>query len=234
MKKIAVLGSGVVGQTISARLTGLGYEVMLGTRNVQNTLAKSEKDMYGRPPFNEWHKQNPQVKLGTFAEAASFGEFIINASNGQGTLEVLKLAGKNELAGKTLLDISVPLDFSKGMPPSLSVCNTDSLAEQIQREFPLTKVVKSLNTMNAYIMVNPAIIPGDHNVFISGNDADAKKGVKNLLAQFGWKEKNMLDLGDITTARGPEMILPIWLRLFNALQNPSFNFHIAVGSPPNR
>jgi predicted dinucleotide-binding enzyme len=231
MKKIAVLGSGVVGQTISAKLTGLGYEVMLGTRNVSSTQAKSEKDMYGRPPFNEWHKQNPQVKLGTFAEAAAFGEMVVNASNGQGSLEVLKLAGKENLAGKTLLDIANPLDFSKGMPPSLTVCNTDSLGEQIQRELPQTKVVKSLNTMNAYIMVNPDMIPGEHNVFLSGNDADAKKDVKNFLAQFGWKEKNMLDLGDITTARGTEMLLPIWVRLLNALQNPSFNFHIVVGSP---
>lgn len=233
MKKIAVLGSGVVGQTISARLSGLGYDVMVGTRNIQNTLAKSEKDMFGRPPFKEWHNQNPRVKLGTFAEAASFGEFIVNASNGMGTMEALKLAGKNSFDGKIMLDISVPLDFSKGMPPSLSVCNTDSLAEQIQRELPQTKVVKSLNTMNAYIMVNPGMIPGDHNVFISGNDAGAKQEVKNILAQFGWKEKNMIDLGDITTARGVEMMLPVWIRLFNALQNPSFNFHIVVGSPPN-
>jgi len=234
MKKIAVMGSGVVGQTISARLTGLGYEVMVGTRNVQNTLSKNEKDMFGRPPFNEWHKQNPQVKLGTFAEAAAFGEMVVNASNGQGSLEALKLAGKENLAGKTLLDIANPLDFSKGMPPSLTVCNTDSLAEQIQLEFPQTKVVKSLNTMNAYIMVNPGMIPGDHNVFISGNDADAKKDVKYLLSQMGWTEKNMIDLGDITTSRGTEMLLPVWVRLLNALQNPSFNFHIAIGSPPIR
>lgn len=232
MKKIAVLGSGVVGQTLASKLTELGYEVMLGTRNVADTLARNDNDMYGRPPFKEWYKQNPSVKLGTFAEAAGFGEIIINALNGQGTMIALNLAGKDSLAGKIILDIANPLDFSKGMPPSLTICNTDSLAEQIQREFPLCKVVKSLNTMNAYVMVNPGMIPGDHNVFLSGNDSGAKAEVKKILTDFGWKDKNILDLGDISTARGPEMILPIWVRLLNAMKNPSFNFHIVTANPP--
>jgi len=129
-----------------------------------------------------------------------------------------------------MLDISNPLDFSKGMPPSLSVCNTDSLGEQIQRTYPELKVVKTLNTMNAYIMVNPAALPSDHTVFVSGNDGSAKQQVKNILKSFGWKEKNMIDLGDITTARGTEMLLPIWVRLWGALQNPMFNFNIVTGS----
>jgi 8-hydroxy-5-deazaflavin:NADPH oxidoreductase len=232
MKNIVILGTGVVGQTLAAKLAGSGYEVMLGTRNINETLAKNEKDSFGRPPFKDWYKQNPQIKIGTFAEAASFGELIINATNGKGSLEALKLAGEGSLSGKTILDISNPLDFSKGMPPTLTVCNDDSLGEQIQRQFPKANVVKSLNTMNAWVMVNPGMVNGDHTVFVSGNNPDAKKEVKDLLTGFGWKEKNILDLGDISTARGPEMILPIWVRILAALKNPSFNFHIATGNPP--
>ncbi|MFN0275925.1 MAG: NADPH-dependent F420 reductase [Chitinophagales bacterium] len=232
MKKIAVLGSGVVAQTISEKLASLGHELMLGTRDVSKTLAKTENDSFGRPPIKDWLANHPQIQLGTFSEVANWGEFIINATNGGGSLEALELAGKENLSGKILLDISNPLDFSKGMPPSLSVCNTDSLGEQIQRTYPDTKVVKSLNTMNAYIMVNPKLLPGDHSVFLNGNDADAKEEVKKLLSSFGWEEKNMIDVGDITTARGTEQLLPIWVRLWGALQNPMFNFHIVVGTPP--
>jgi predicted dinucleotide-binding enzyme len=232
MKKIGILGTGVVGQTLAGKLAGNGYAVMLGTRNIDQTLSRNEKDSFGRPPFREWHKQNPQVKLGSFAEAAAFGELIINATNGQGSLEALRLAKKDNLAGKTLFDISNPLDFSNGMPPTLTVCNHDSLAEQIQREFPQANVVKSLNTINAWVMVNPAMVPGDHNVFISGNVNAAKDEVKSLLTGLNWKPENIIDLGDISTSRGPEMILPLWVSLLNTLQNPSFNFHISVGSPP--
>ena len=118
-----------------------------------------------------------------------------------------------------------PLDFSKGMPPSLTVCNTDSLGEQIQRAFPQTKVVKTLNTMNAYLMVGPKqLADGGHTVFLSGNDAGAKQAVTKLLESFGWKD--IFDLGDISTARGTEMILPIWVRIFGATKNPMFQFKL--------
>jgi predicted dinucleotide-binding enzyme len=120
-----------------------------------------------------------------------------------------------------------PLDFSQGFPPSLTVCNTDSLAEQIQRAHPNIRVVKTLNTMTASVMVNPSLVPGEHNVFLSGNDADAKATASEVLGWFGWKSANIIDVGDITTARGTEMLLPIWVRLYGALGNPNFNFHIA-------
>lgn len=138
------------------------------------------------------------------------------------------MAGSNNLSGKILLDIANPLDFSKGMPPSLFVCNTDSLGEQIQNAFPELKVVKSLNTMNAYIMVNPSLVPDDHNVFMSGNDANAKATVSKLLQSFGWKATTIIDVGDISTARGTEQLLPIWIRLWGALQTPMFNFKIVM------
>lgn len=226
MKKTGILGTGIVAQTIAEKLNNLGHDVMLGTRNVPDTLARINKDNFGRPGVGEWQK-NTGIKIGTFADAAAFGDLLINATNGNGALPALELAGKENMKGKVLLDISNPLDFSKGFPPSLTVCNTDSMAEQIQRAYPETRVVKSLNTMNAYVMVNPGLIPGDHTVFLSGNDADAKAEVSALLASFGWKENNMIDMGDITTARGTEMLLPIWVRLYGAFKSGNFNFHIA-------
>lgn len=230
MKKAAVLGTGVVAQTIAEKMAGLGYSVMMGTRNIEATLNKEGNDNFGRPPFKDWQSLHPEIKLGTYDEAAVFGEFIVNATNGSGSLQALEMAGKANLANKIMLDIANPLDFSKGMPPSLLVCNTDSLGEQIQAALPETKVVKSLNTMNAYIMVNPALVPGDHNVFLSGNDAEAKTFIRELLKEFGWQEKNIIDMGDISTARGTEMLLPIWVRLWGALQTPMFNFNVAMGN----
>jgi len=229
--KIAVFGTGVVGQTISEKLEQLGHEVTMGTRNVEQALSRTNKDSFGRPAFGEWHSKHPKIKVAAYGDAAAFGEFIVNATNGTGTLPALEQAGKKNLAGKVMLDISNPLDFSKGMPPTLFVCNTDSLGEQIQRTYPELKVVKSLNTMNAYIMVNPSLIPEDHTVFMNGNDADAKSKVKDLLMSFGWKEKNIIDVGDITTARGTEQLLPIWVRLYGSLKNPMFNFKIVVARP---
>ena len=145
-------------------------------------------------------------------------------------MPALELARKENLSGKIILDISNPLDFSKGRPPTLFISNTDSLAEQIQRTYPEAKVVKSLNTMNAYVMVNPSILPGDHTVFLSSNDAGAKDEVKKILMSFGWKDKNIFDLGDITSARGAEQILPVWIRIMSTLKTGQFNFNIVTAS----
>ncbi|HRH36967.1 MAG TPA: NAD(P)-binding domain-containing protein [Flavobacteriales bacterium] len=230
--KIGVFGTGVVGQTIAEKLESLGHEVMLGTRDVKASLAREGKDGFGRPPLKDWHAQHQKIKVGTFAEAAAHGAMLVNATNGGGALEAMKQAGEKNLNGKVMLDISNPLDFSKGFPPFLSVSNTDSLAEQIQRAVPQLKVVKSLNTLTAHLMVAPRMLPEDHNIFLSGNDAGAKDAVRELLRSFGWKDSEMLDLGDITSARGAEQILPIWVRLYGALQNPMFNFKIVMGSAP--
>jgi 8-hydroxy-5-deazaflavin:NADPH oxidoreductase len=230
--KIAILGTGVVGQTIAHKLASLGHEVRIGTRDVEQTLARSDKDGFGRPPFREWHAHNPGVRLQMHADVARFAELVVHATSGAGTLAVLELAGKENLAGKVLLDISNPLDFSRGFPPSLSVSNTDSLGEQIQRALPDTRVVKALNTMNADLMVNPRLLQAEHNVFVSGNDADAKAQVRRLLESFGWARGEVIDLGDITTARGTEQMLPIWARLYGVLPSPLFNFKIVVGGAP--
>ena len=223
--RFGILGTGVVGKTMATRLAGLGHGVMVGTRDPQETLSRTDPDQYGNPPFSAWQQEHPEVKLGTFGDAVAHGEMVVNATAGGVSLEALEQAGEANLNGKILIDVSNPLDFSKGMPPTLSVSNTDSLGEQIQRRFPGARVVKTLHTMNAYLMVDPTQLAGaDHTVFVSGDDAEAKSTVTELLRSFGWTD--IIDLGDVTTARGTEMLLPVWLRLFGALQKPIFNFKI--------
>jgi predicted dinucleotide-binding enzyme len=223
--RFGILGTGVVGKTIAVRLDDLGHDVIVGTRNPEETLSRTDPDQYGNPPFGAWQEEHPEVRLGTFAEAAAHGDMVVNATAGAVSLEALEQAGEDNLNGKILIDIANPLDFSKGMPPTLLVSNTDSLGEQIQRRFPEAKVVKTLHTMNAYVMVDPALLAAtDHTVFVSGDDAEAKARVSELLRSFGWSD--IIDLGDITTARGTEMVLPIWVRLFGVLQKPIYNFKI--------
>ena len=227
--KIAVLGTGMVGQTIAEKLASLGHSVFMGTRDVSAALSRKGPDNFGRPAFGEWHAQNSKIKVVSFQEAAAAAELVVNATNGAGTMQALEQADKENLSGKIIVDISNPLDFSKGMPPSLFVSNTDSLGEQIQRTYPESRVVKTLNTLNAYLMVNPGLIKEDHHIFISGNDEGAKGEVLDLLNSFGWKKENVIDLGDITTARGTEQLLPLWVRLWGAMQSPMFNFKIVKG-----
>ena len=211
--KVGVFGSGTVGQAIGGKVAELGHEVMVGTRNPDKL-----QDWLGKVGGN--------AQVGSLAEAAAYGEILFLATNGSGSLEALALAGETNLNGKILIDISNPLDFSHGMPPMLFVSNTDSLGEQIQRAYPQVKVVKTLNTVTASLMVNPRqLADGDHHLFVSGNDADAKAQVVNLLTTwFGWKQ--VIDLGDIATARGTEMYLPIWLRLWGALGTGLFNVKV--------
>lgn len=223
--KIGVFGTGMVGQVIAEKLDSLGHYVMLGTRDVDQSMARVEKEGSGRPSLKDWMAANPKVKLGTFAEAAR-AELLVNATSGFGAMDALKLAGGSNLKGKTMLDISNPLDFSKGFPPSLAVCNTDSLGEQLQRAFPDLKVVKGLNTLTCFLMVAPRLLPREHHIFLCGNDAGAKQEVRKLLASFGWADNEMIDLGDITNARGTEQLLPIWVRLYGTFQDPMFNFSI--------
>ncbi|MCZ7533873.1 MAG: NAD(P)-binding domain-containing protein [Acidimicrobiia bacterium] len=224
--QIAVLGTGPVGQSLAAKLASLGHQVTIGTRDVEATMGRTEPDSFGNPPFSEWAAQHTNIAVATFAEAAAGAAWVVNATNGAGSIAALEAAGETSLAGKVLVDVANPLDFSQGMPPALLVSNTDSLGEQIQRRFPDARVVKTFNTMNAYLMVDPTLVAGgDHTVFVSGDDQDAKAAVTELLESFGWSD--IVDLGDITTARGSEMLLPIWVRLWSALGNPMFQFKIA-------
>jgi 8-hydroxy-5-deazaflavin:NADPH oxidoreductase len=210
--KLGVLGTGMVGNTIASKLVALGHDVVMGSRDAANEKAVAWAEKAGG-------------RAGTFADAARHGAMLWNCTAGGASLEALRLAGADHLAGKILVDLANPLDFSKGMPPSLSVCNTDSLGEQIQREFPDARVVKTLNTVNHHVMVDPMRVRGgDHTVFVSGNDADAKAAVGSLLREFGWQD--IVDLGDITTARGPEAYLLFWLRLWQATGTGDINIKL--------
>jgi 8-hydroxy-5-deazaflavin:NADPH oxidoreductase len=215
--KIGVLGTGVVGKTLATKLVKLGHDVRMGSRKAGNEKAKS------------WVREaGSNASEGSFADAAAHGDVVFNCTAGMASLDALRAAGARNLQGKILIDVSNPLDFSKGMPPSLSVCNTDSLGEQIQKAFPEAKVVKTLNTVTAAVMVDPSLISGTHTMFVSGNDANARNAVIKLLQDgFGWKE--VLDLGDLSAARAQEMYLLMWLRLYMKLQTANVNVHVVHG-----
>jgi len=213
--RFGVLGTGMVGRTIAGKLAELGHEVKMGSRSAGNEKAV------------EWAAgAGESASEGSFADAAEFGEVVVNATAGTASLEALETAGAENLAGKVLIEIANPLDFSQGMPPSLSVCNTDSLGEQIQRAFPEARVVKALNTVNAAVMVAPDSLTESGNVFVCGNDDEAKARVSELLETFGWLAGDVVDLGDIAAARGTEMYLALWLRMMGALDTPQFNIRI--------
>jgi 8-hydroxy-5-deazaflavin:NADPH oxidoreductase len=215
--RYGVLGTGTVGQTVGGKLADLGNEVKMGSREAGNENAVSWAEGAG-----------DGASEGTFSDAAAFGEVIVNATAGTASLAALEAAGKDNLAGKVLIDIANPLDSSAGMPPILAVCNDDSLGERIQRAHPEARVVKTLNTVNAGVMVEPSIVPGSHTVFVCGNDGDAKRQVMTLLESFGWPGADIMDLGDISTARGVEMYLPLWLRLWNATGTGRLNVKVVV------
>jgi hypothetical protein len=222
---IGIIGSGIVGQTLGAKLAEEGHHVVLGTRDPEKL---DDKRGFGDALADWLAKAGKNAKVATFADAAQHGEIVINATAGTATLKALESAGKANLKGKILIDVANPLDFSKGMPPTLTVCNTDSLGEQVQRAFPEAKVVKTLNTVNANMMVAPGTVGnGDHVIFVCGDDAEAKAQVARYLHDwFGWKEESVIDLGGIEAARGTEMLLPLWVRLMGVLGTPMFNFRI--------
>jgi len=215
--RIGVLGTGMVGEAIATKLAELGHEVTMGSRKAGNEKAVS------------WSaKAGDGTGEGSFADAAGSAEVVFNCTAGTASLQALEAAGAESLSGKTLVDVANALEFSQGAPPSLSVCNTDSLGEQIQRHFPEARVVKALNTVNAAVMVDPGKVPGDHFLPICG-DESAKPQVVELLADFGWPQDRVVDLGEISAARGMEMYLPLWLALMNALGSAEFNIALARG-----
>src|SRR4051795_3341143 len=195
--RIGMLGTGVVGQTLEAKLTELGHDVKVGSRDPARS----------------------------FEAAAAHGELIFNATGGSVSLNALRMAGADNLAGKVLVDVSNPLDFSQGFPPTLTVANTDSVGEQIQREFPDAKVVKAFNTMTAEVMVAPEKVPGDHNFFMCG-DEDGKRQAAAVAGEFGWPAARVIDLGGIDAARGMEMFLAFWVRLYQAVGERYFNIAV--------
>jgi 8-hydroxy-5-deazaflavin:NADPH oxidoreductase len=200
--RIGVLGTGMVGRAISGKLTELGHDVKVGSRTEGDDAV-------------------------VFADAAAHGELVFNCTNGAASLDALSAAGADSLAGKPLVDVTNALDFSGG-GPALFVDTNESLAERIQAAFPDARVVKTLNTMNCSVMVDPARVPGDHVVFVCGNDDAAKAQVVALLGEIGWPEPRIVDLGDLTAARGTEMYVMLWVRLWRALGGPDFNISLAT------
>lgn len=213
---IAVLGTGNVGRTLATAFVSRGHNVVMGSRTADNAVALEWSNSHG-------------ASAATFADAASASEIIVNATAGVASVEALRSVGPAALAGKVVIDVANALDFSNGFPPTLSVCNDDSLGEQIQREFPSARVVKALNTISGELMVNPGNVSGDHVIFLAGNDDDAKAQVTSLLNEFGWLADQVLDLGDISAARATEMYLPLWLRLMQRVGHGNFNINLVVG-----
>lgn len=216
---IAVLGTGAVGRAVAGRLAELGHDVVVGTRDPGETS--------GRDDYSAWAAEHDGVRLTTFAEAAGSAELVVNAAGGDVSLGILEQAGAG-LDGKVLLDISNPLDHSQGFPPRLFVKDDDSLAEMIQRAHRDAKVVKTLNTMNNTVMVDPQALGEPTTVFVSGDDADAKATVTALLRELG--HEDVLDLGDLSTARGAEMWLPLWIRIAMSLGGSDFNIKVVRGA----
>ncbi len=223
--KVGILGTGNVGRALAEGFVREGHDVLVGTRDVDALMARTEQDRMGGPPFAAWLAEQTVVRVGPFAAAGAHAEILVNATLGTASVDVLRAAGLAEAPGRIVIDTSNALDHSGGFPPSLFVVNTDSLAEQIQREFPDARVVKAWNTMTASLMTNPGLLAGgDHSIPICGNDDDARRQVADLLRSFGWRD--VVDLGDLTAARGMEAYLLLWLRLYGAAGSPIVNTKI--------
>ncbi|MFL5308279.1 MAG: NADPH-dependent F420 reductase [Polyangia bacterium] len=220
--KIGIIGSGVVGQTLGTKWLELGHEVAIGTRDP----AKVDDKKMMATSLREWRaKTGDRGQIVSFQQAATFGDVLVNATGGDVSIEALRQAGADKVGGKILMDIANELDHSRGMPPRSLASDERCLAEKIQATFPNLKVVKTLNTVSSIVMVNPkAVAGGDHTVFVSGNDAGAKAQVAELLKATGWTD--ILDLGDVSSARGPEMYMALWLRLWGATRNASVNIKV--------
>ncbi|GLX51061.1 hypothetical protein Shyhy01_40110 [Streptomyces hygroscopicus subsp. hygroscopicus] len=212
--RYGVLGTGEVGRTLAGRLVELGHEVTLGSRTADNPVAR------------EWATAAAgRAHAGTFAEAAEAGEVVVNAVSGRVALDALRAAGAARLEGKVLVDVCNPLAFVDGLP-RLDPVESDSVGEQIQRAFPGARVVKTLNTVNFKVMVDPGRVPGEHHLFVCGEDAPAKERVTGLLGEFGWPAERVLDLGGIGAARAMEMYLPLWLQMSRVFGHGDFNVEV--------
>lgn len=224
--QIAVLGTGAVGRTLAGRLDGLGHDVVIGTRDVAQTVARTDGGGLGHLPYSQWQQEHPGVRLLPFPEAGAHGDVVINATAGVNALSALEAVGAANLAGKVLLDLALPLDFSHGMPPTLTIAGDDSLGEQTQRAYPDARVVKTLNTVHMDVMVDPTRVPGEHNLFVAGEDREAKETVVSLLRAFGWTQESIIDLGGIRAARATEMYMQLYFQLVGRFD--TFDVNIAV------
>ncbi len=215
--RIGILGTGMVAQAIAPRLFDVEHEVCVGARSSDSDTLE---------PFAA-----QEMLTGTFAEAAATADLVINATNGNHSVEAVASAA-DQLAGKTLIDLANRLDHSRGMAQAALATNENSLAADLQAAAPEANVVKALNTMNCNVMVNPSLVVGDHVVFMSGDSDAAKQQVRGLLGDVGWREPQIVDLGGLETATGPEMLMQLWLDVLIArggMDAGPFNF--AVNGP---
>jgi predicted dinucleotide-binding enzyme len=213
--RIAVLGTGAVGATLGSAFVASGHEVRMGSRTAGNERAVAWVEATGAG-----------ASEGTFADAASWGEVVVNATGGLVSVDALTAAGAENLAGKVLLDVANPLDFSEGFPPKVAQPDGRSLGELLQATFPGAHVVKTLNTMNADVMVHPRSLSSTHSVFVAGDNDDAKSVAADLLRGFGWEDGEIVDAGGIGAARGLELYLPLWLTLMGSFGSPTFNVSV--------
>ena len=222
--RIGILGTGMVGRTLAEGFVRTGHDVLIGTRDVHSTTSRELPGPGGpQGTMADWLAA-AAVDLSDLRSTADHGEVLVNATNGGGSIASLSEAGAQYLAGKVLIDVANPLDFTAGFPPTLTIKDSDSLGELIQRTFPEARVVKALNTLTAPLMTRPDLLPEPTTLPIAGNDPDARATVAGLLREFGWTD--ILDLGDLSSARGMEMWLPLWLRTMGALGTPMFNLRI--------
>jgi 8-hydroxy-5-deazaflavin:NADPH oxidoreductase len=226
--KIAVFGTGMVGQTLAVALATKGHQITIGTRDVQASLHNTQPHPFGIPGFGTWYQAHKEIALATFADAAAGSELLINGTNGSAILDIMTGVPATAFAGKVMIDAANALDLSKGMPPRVGITDAlgASIGERLQAAYPALRVVKALNTVTAYAMLNPAAVPGgDSTLFMAGNDAAAKATVLALLQSYGWQD--VLDLGDISNAAATELMMPIWLRVWSKLgQTTIFNYKI--------
>lgn len=223
--QIGILGTGIVGQSLGLKLVKLGHSVILGTRDPSKIDEPKGRGSDARS-LRQWLVESgSKATVASFREAVANSEIIINALRGASSLEVLQAVGEEYLGSKILIDVSNPIDLSRGFPLTLFVKDTDSLGEMLQRTFPNVRLVKTLNTMSAAVMVNPDLVGnGNHTVFLSGNDEEAKACVTSLLRELGWRD--ILDIGDISTARGTEMMLLIGHAAMRALSPSEIAFKV--------
>jgi hypothetical protein len=230
--KIGIVGSGTVAQTLGTRLAERGQSVMISSRDTSRGKDLGERGAL--PSADEWvavqRAAGRDAAAGSFDAAAVFGELAIVATPGLNALDALATVERAALAGKIVVDLSNPLDFSHGMPPILGVCNTESIGERVQAAFPEARVVKTLNTVNVNVMIDPGALGEDTHLFVAGNDAEAKRWVTDRLLKglLGWKL--VLDVGDITAARGLEMYLPLWLRMLGATGTSMLNVKVVTAA----
>jgi 8-hydroxy-5-deazaflavin:NADPH oxidoreductase len=229
---ISILGTGIVGRSHAEKLSSLGHTIFIGTNSVEKTRTSTKSDDMGNPAYGVWAISHPEIQLVSFQEAVNASDIVINALKGEISVQILSVYDQT-LIGKILIDISNPLDFSTGMPPTLFVSNTDSLGEQIQRTLPKTNVIKTFNTMSAPVQVNPkSLAHGEHTIFLCGNDLVAKNTVISLIKSYGWT--HIIDLGDIRASRGMEMLLPNWLSIWQKYNTPLFNIKIVTNEIPTQ